>query len=191
MCKCVLVWYPLAHLHGLKLKYFKHCNVTNYPTPESKTYWTVTLLCRIEPNREFYEPLIICICIYIVAKKIVACRNWNVITSSPWLTLDKHGEIVFTIHVRRDPPHSNNPDHPSFEWECNVTGQPIWFRPLKWTFLTCFSVVVFVQQRRWLSSSDITFLRKSQGLVKRHSQFIQALCTLLWIDCFETYMEVT
>ncbi len=31
----------------------------------------------------------------------------------------------------------------------------------------------------WLSSSDIT-LRKSQGLVKKHSYFMQAVCTLLW-----------
>ncbi len=33
-------------------------------------------------------------------------------------------------------------------------------------------------------SSDITFLQKSQGLLKRHSYF-------MWIDCFETYMVVT
>ncbi len=31
----------------------------------------------------------------------------------------------------------------------------------------------------WLSGSDIT-LRKSQGLVKKHSYFMQAVCTLLW-----------
>ncbi len=42
----------------------------------------------------------------------------------------------------------------------------------------------------WLSGSDIT-LRKSQGLVKKHSYFMQAVCTLLWTDCFETYMVVT
>ncbi len=36
-------------------------------------------------------------------------------------------------------------DNPSFEWECNVTGQPIWFRPLKLTFSTCFFVVVAQQ----------------------------------------------
>ncbi len=41
------------------------------------------------------------------------------------------------------------------------------------------------------SSSDITFLQKSQGLVKKHSYFMQVVCTLLWIDCFETYMVVT
>ncbi len=41
------------------------------------------------------------------------------------------------------------------------------------------------------SSSDVTFLRKSQGLVKKHSYFIQAVCILLWIDCIETYMVVT
>ncbi len=45
--------------------------------------------------------------------------------------------------------------------------------------------------RRWLSSSDVTFLRTSQGLVKKHSYFMQAVCILLWIDCFETYMVVT
>jgi len=39
--------------------------------------------------------------------------------------------------------------------------------------------------------SDITFLRKSQGLVKRHCYFTQAVWTLLWIDCFETYMVIT
>ncbi len=33
-------------------------------------------------------------------------------------------------------------DRPSLEWECNVTGRLIWFRPLKWTFSTCFRVVV-------------------------------------------------
>ncbi len=36
-------------------------------------------------------------------------------------------------------------DRPSFEWECNVTSQPIWFRPLKLTFSTCLSVVVAQQ----------------------------------------------
>ncbi len=55
--------------------------------------------------------IIICNCIYIVvincgwnnnvAVKIVACWNWNVFTSLSWL--DRHGEFVFTIHVRRDP----------------------------------------------------------------------------------------
>ncbi len=100
-------------------------------------------------------------------------------------------------------------DRPSFEWECNITGQLIWFRPLKSTFLTYFHVVVAPQwhgcdavwgfgkrtvggardgdRRRWLSSSDVTFLRKSQGLVKNHSYFMQAVCTLLWIDCFDLY----
>ncbi len=59
----------------------------------------------------------ICNCIYIavincgwnnkVAVKIVACWNWNVFTSSSWL--DRHGELVFTIHVRRDPPQIVHP----------------------------------------------------------------------------------
>ncbi len=35
------------------------------------------------------------------------------------------------------------------------------------------------------------FLQKSQGLMKRHSYFMQAVWALLWIDCFETYMVVT
>ncbi len=41
------------------------------------------------------------------------------------------------------------------------------------------------------SSSDVTFLGKSKGLVKNHSYFKQAVCTLLWLDCFETCMIVT
>ncbi len=32
-CKRALVWYPLARLHGLKQKYFQHCDVTNCPAP--------------------------------------------------------------------------------------------------------------------------------------------------------------
>ncbi len=43
----------------------------------------------------------------------------------------------------------------------------------------------------WLKVVTVTFLRKSQGLVKKHSYFMQAVCTLLWIDCFETYMVDT
>ncbi len=41
------------------------------------------------------------------------------------------------------------------------------------------------------SSSDITFLQKSQGLVKKHSYFMQAVCTLLWIECIEIDLVVT
>ncbi len=80
----------------------------------------------------------------------------------------------------------------SFECEWNVTGRPIWFRLLKWTVSTCFRVVVaqhgmercclgFGRRtvggarggdwRRWMSSYDVTFLRKSQALVKRHRYF--------------------
>ncbi len=36
-------------------------------------------------------------------------------------------------------------DLPSFRWACNVTGRPIWFRPLKSTFSTCFLAVVAQQ----------------------------------------------
>ncbi len=32
------------------------------------------------------------------------------------------------------------------------------------------------------SISDVTFLWKSQGLLKKHSYFMQAVCTLLWTD---------
>ncbi len=35
--------------------------------------------------------------------------------------------------------------------------------------------------RQWLSSSDVTFLRKSQGLVKKHSYFMLAVCILRWL----------
>ncbi len=139
-----------------------------------------------------------------VAVKIVACWNWNVFTSSPWL--DWHCEFVFTIHhVRRDPSHiiiTVLSDRPSFEWECNVTVRPIWFCSLKLTFSTCFRVVVAqhgmdtmltgaLAKGRWavlgmvnegllvrLSSSDITFLRKLQGLVKRPSYLYCGLTVL-------------
>ncbi len=87
--------------------------------------------------------LIICNCIYSVvincgwnnnvAVQIVACWNWYVFTSSSWL--DGHGEFVFIIHARRDPP--------SFEWECNVSGRPEHrLCSLKWTLTTCVRVVV-------------------------------------------------
>ncbi len=76
----------------------------------------------------------------------------------------------------------------SFECECNVTGRPIWFRLLKWTVSTCFRVVVAQHgmarcclgvwqkdggrcSRWWLSRYDVTFLRKSRALVKRHRYF--------------------
>ncbi len=94
-------------------------------------------------------------------------------------------------------------DRPSFEWECNITGQLIWFRPLKSTFLTCFHVVVAPQwhgcdavwgfgkrtvggardgdRRRWLSSSDVTFLRKSQELFEK-SQLLYAGCVHFTVD---------
>ncbi len=105
-------------------------------------------------------------------------------------------------------------DRPSFEWVWRYRSADLVSSVnLKSTFSTCFRVVVAQQWhgrdavwgfgkrtvggardgdwRRWLSSSDVTFLRKSQGLVKRHSYFMQAVCTLLWIDCFGTYMVVT
>ncbi len=72
-------------------------------------------MCVKQQTDDLY--IIFCNCIYIVVincgwnnnvvVKIFACWNWNVFTSSSWL--DRHGEFVFTIHVRRDPPHSNSP----------------------------------------------------------------------------------
>ncbi len=84
-------------------------------------------------------------------------------------------------------------DRPSFEWESNVTGRPIWFRPLKLTFSTCFRVVVAQQWhgrdavwgfykrtvggardhrlardgdwRRWLSISEVTSTREKAQLL--------------------------
>ncbi len=46
-CKSVLVWYPLARLHGLRPKYFQHCDLTNCPR---------TCIQNVL-NREFFEPL--------------------------------------------------------------------------------------------------------------------------------------
>ncbi len=50
-CKRMLVWYPLAYLHGLKQKYFQHCNVTNYPAPriEKLPNRDTTVSYRTEP----------------------------------------------------------------------------------------------------------------------------------------------
>ncbi len=126
-------------------------------------------------------------------------------TSPSWL--DRHGELVFTIHVRHDPPHSNNPVRSSILWvSVTVKVRPIWFRPLKLNFSTCFHVVVAQQWHGrdavwgfgkrtvgsasgwWLKNMWWHIFTESQGLVKKHSNFMQAVCTLLWIDCFETYM---
>ncbi len=50
-CKRVLVWYPLARLHGLKQKYFQHCDVTNCPAPriENIPNRDTTVSYRTEP----------------------------------------------------------------------------------------------------------------------------------------------
>ncbi len=50
-CKRLLVWYPLARLHGLKQKYFQHCDVTNCPTPciENIPNRDTTVSYRTEP----------------------------------------------------------------------------------------------------------------------------------------------
>ncbi len=51
VCKRVLVWYPLAYLHGLKQKYFQHCEVTNCPAPriENVPNRDTTVSYRTEP----------------------------------------------------------------------------------------------------------------------------------------------
>ncbi len=50
-CKRVLVWYPLGRLHGLKQKYFQHCDVTNCPAPriENIPNRDTTVSYRTEP----------------------------------------------------------------------------------------------------------------------------------------------
>ncbi len=62
-CKRVLVWYPLARLHGLKQKYFQHCDVTNCPAPRIEnipnrdttvSYRTVNFVNRYTPNIYIY-----------------------------------------------------------------------------------------------------------------------------------------
>ncbi len=42
-----------------------------------------------------------------------------------------------------------------------------------------------------LYSREVCDFGRTEGLVKNHSYFMQAVCTLLWIDCFENYMVVT
>ncbi len=46
-----LAWYPLACLHGLKQKYFQHCDVTNCPAPriENVPNRDTTVSYRTEP----------------------------------------------------------------------------------------------------------------------------------------------
>ncbi len=53
-------------------------------------------------------------------------------------------------------------DYPSFEWKCNVTGRPVWFRPLKLIFSTCFRVVVAQQ---WHGQDVIWGLAKGWWVV--------------------------
>ncbi len=50
-CKRLLVWYPLARLHGLKQKYFQHCDATNCPAPriENIPNRVTTVSYRTEP----------------------------------------------------------------------------------------------------------------------------------------------
>ncbi len=57
-------------------------------------------------------------------------------------------------------------DRPSFEWECNVTGRPIWFCPLKLTFSTCFRVALVIALLLVLIAS------------------IVLICKSLWIKMF-------
>ncbi len=125
-----------------------------------------------------------------VAVKIVACWHWNVFTS--WL--DRQWFCLQLLYML-DVIHlivTVLSDRPSFEWECNIKDQTIWFRPLKLTFSTCFRVVDAQHGmdamlsggkndgardgdwRRWLSSLDVTFLRMSQGPWKG----IATLCRL-------------
>ncbi len=79
----------------------------------------------------------------------------------------------------------------------------------KWRFIIiCNCIYIVVINCGWRMDGDggwcsgwwlkvvtelfgLTFLWKSQGLVKKHSYFMQAVCILLWTDCFETYMVVT
>ncbi len=121
--------------------------------------------------------------------------------------------LLYTLDVIH-PPHSNSPVRSSILW-VRVKLQVSWsgFIRYKANLLDmfpccCCSAMAWTRcclgvwqkngggardgdWRRWPSSSEVTFLWKSQGLVKNHSYFMQAVCTLLWIDCFETYMVVT
>ncbi len=69
-----------------------------------------------------------------------------------------------------------------------------------WRFIIiCNCIYIVVINRGWrmdgtvggarctgcrMSSSDVTFLRKSLGLVNKHSYFMLSVCILLWTDCF-------
>ncbi len=179
--------------------------------------WNNVCVCMCVKQQTYDLYIIICNCIYSVvincglnnnvSVKIVAWWNQNVFTSS-WL--DRQGEIVFTIHI--DVIHfivTVLSDHPSFEWECNITGRQIWLRPLKWTFLTCFHVVAAqhgmdamlsegLAKWRWavlgmVTEGDDWVVRTSHfyGSYKGSwkAQLLYAGCVhFTVIDCFETYM---
>ncbi len=53
-CKRLLVWYPLAHLHGLKQKYFQHCDVTNCPGPPYRKRTYIYIYIFIYTNNNYY-----------------------------------------------------------------------------------------------------------------------------------------
>ncbi len=65
-CKHLLVWEPLARLHGLKQKYFQHCNVTNRLAPPYQKLTDTTVSYRTEPWILWTgTPLIYAVYIYI------------------------------------------------------------------------------------------------------------------------------
>ncbi len=96
--------------------------------------------------------------------------------------------------------------HQSFDlWECNITGQPIWFHLLKLTFSTCFPVVAAQQwhgrdavwgfgKSRWMVTEGGDWLVLTSHFYGSHKDSLNITATLCrlcelscGLTCFETW----
>ncbi len=105
----MLVWYPLARLHGLKQKYFQHCDITNCPAPrienvpnhdttvsyrtEPWILWTVTPLLSIWLSVCLSVCLSICLSIYLSIYLSIC------LLSGLWTVLCLFPVTQFFLHV--------------------------------------------------------------------------------------------
>jgi len=153
-----------------------------------------------------------------IASIVLICKSLWIKVSAKWLNVNKN-KILYRqaqkykkIKYSYSAASSNLEKSPHFSWPWHT----VWPEKLKCfkvnlsdmfpccccLAMACMQCCLGVWQKDggrcsgwWLkavmNSSDVTFLRTSQGLVKRHSYFMQAVWALLWIDCFETYMVVT
>ncbi len=133
VCKRVLVWYPLAYLHGLKQKYFQHCKVTNCPAPrienvpnrdttvwyrtEPWILWTVTPLVAAQTNGALACQKGRSRCVYKSARSAISSDHspsaTRIISS---LTLE---EAKKKLQLCSTPPSSEDSLRPSGVWRAS------------------------------------------------------------------------